>query len=371
MNKIKISKIGIATMLHLNILKKGFILVITLWLLLILTVAASFFATWTQHSMELVQQLHADLQGEIDVYNTNSQLFYLLATHRFSMGGLRSELSQLTINIDEYAEFDPSIYFPVGGEIRLDDTVYHGLGAAKFAIQDKAGLFSLHLLSFDVTGGYKIKAMKLLGLLGVPAELREIFVDRFQDYTDVDDFHRLHGAESIHYEQANLPPPPNRLLINPMEARGILGWNEQESLWQDGSWAQVTTTARAGLPNLNTMPELVLQSLEGIDAQIARSIINWREEFGVFTNYHQFQRAAGVAVGSEAFTLGYRLFPSDQLRISVWHEGSQRMRQTYIQLTPVADKAKPWLVHYYMDLAVAGKYQRAQPKTTAAFVTGK
>ncbi|WP_353570603.1 helix-hairpin-helix domain-containing protein [Candidatus Albibeggiatoa sp. nov. BB20] len=348
--------------------QQAFILVTTLWMLAILTIAASFFAVWTQRAVDLAQDLQTDLQGEVDAYNTQAQLLYLFSTRRLTMAGLNLKLSKVQLNFS--GDFDITAALPVGGEIALDDTVYQGVGSARFSVQDKAGLFSLHHLSIGLSQTAKRKAMKLLGVLGVPTELRETLVARLQDYVDSDDSHRLNGAEAMHYKQAGLPPPSNRLLLNPMECRTILGWAEQEPLWNNGVWGQIATTVTAGFLNLNTAPALVLQSLDGIDAAIANRVVARRKEFGAFTHYGQFQQTIGVEVGSDVFTVGYRVYPSEYFRISTWHENSQRMRQQHIELTPIQDQAKPWKVNYSADLALSTHHINAKPLILkAAFIT--
>ncbi len=332
--------------------QQALVLVMTLWMLAILTVAASFFAVWTQRAIELAQELQTNLQGEIDTYNTQAQLIYLFSTRRLTMAGLNPKIPNRTLSFNTSADADVTMVLPVGGEIELDDTVYQGIGSARFSIQDKAGLFSLYRLSITLNPETKRKGMKLLGVLGVSAELREPLIARLQDYVDPDDFHRLNGAEAIHYEKSGLPPPANRLLINPMECRAILGWAEQESLWKNGIWGQITTTERAGFLNLNTASELVLQTLDGINAEIAKNIVARRKEFGAFTDYLQFQKLVGVEVGGDNFTAGYRVYPSKHFRISTWHEKSQRVRQQHVQLTPIEPESKPWAVSYSADVTL-------------------
>ncbi|MCV6637946.1 type II secretion system protein GspK [Candidatus Albibeggiatoa sp. nov. NOAA] len=347
--------------------QQAFILVTTLWMLAILTIAASFFAIWTQRAVDLAQDLQTDLQGEIDAYNTQAQLVYLFSTRRLTMAGLNPNVSQTSLNFSD--AFDISAALPVGGEIALDDTVYQGIGTARFSIQDKAGLFSLHQLSIGLSRGAEKKAIKLLGILGVPTELRKTLVARLRDYVDADDFHQINGAEAAQYIQAGRPPPPNRLLLNPMECQAILGWKEQEDLWKDGVWGQISTTATAGFLNLNTAPALVLQSLEGISAETAKRVVDRRKAFGAFTGYLQFQQLIGVEVGGDAFTVGYRVYPSEFFRISTWHQNGQRIRQQHISLTPIQDQAKPWKVDYSADLALFTHQANAKPiKLDAVFI---
>ena len=139
LNRVKINK-----------LQTGFVLVAALWLLAILTIAASFFALWTQNVVTIIQSRQNDIQGEIDILSTKANLMYLLSTQRFTIAGLTipDALPDFIVS-DNIWDNEPTV-LPVGKEIRLDDTVYHGYGNAFFALQDEGGLINLNLANNPV-----------------------------------------------------------------------------------------------------------------------------------------------------------------------------------------------------------------------------
>jgi len=337
---------------------KGFVLVVTLWILAMIAIAAGFFALWTQQTLSLARDMQRDVQSEIDMQTTESNLIYLLTTQTFTVAGMT--VTDYVLNPD--ADLDDLPFLPVGMEISMDDRPYFGHDSARFALQDERGLLSLNIvaLSSELNTLLIRRAVRLLGLLGVQSELREPLISKLRDYADVDNDYRLNGAEEQHYQAQGLLSPANRALLKPMECLRVLGWAEQKSLWKDGAWGQLTTTALAGGININTAPLLILKSIEGINAAAAERIIEGREEIAFFDTKTLSSRA-GVAFSDDLFELGLNFYPSNFIRITLWHEKADRMRQVHIQLTPLFDKGAPWIVDYAIDLPLFDNYRRITP----------
>jgi general secretion pathway protein K len=334
---------------------KGFVLVTTLWILAIITIAASFFALWTQQTLSLALNLQQDVQGEIDVQSTESSLIYLLSTQSFTVAGMT--VTQHVINFDNDEDIP---FLPVGQEIALDDRPYLGHGSARFALQDERGLLNLNLLagdSEDVNSPLVRRSVRLLGLLGVKAELREPLISKLRDYVDSDNNHRLNGAEEYHYKERGLPLPSNKSLLQPMECLRILDWAEQENLSKNGLWGQLTTTALAGDTNINTAPLLILQSIEGINAVAANRIMAARQEMAFFDGT-TLSSTAGVAFSDDPFELGLSFYPSDFIRITLWHDNAKYVRQIHLQRTPSFDKGTPWIIDYAIELPLMDNYSK-------------
>ncbi|MEN9461002.1 MAG: hypothetical protein RIS84_1022 [Pseudomonadota bacterium] len=340
---------------------RGFVLAATLWLLAIMTVAAGFFAQWTQRTLELARSLQDNVQSEIDMQSTQSTLVYLFATQRYTFAGLivpvinnenspPSNLSNSSLNLPNTgdAEMDGPSVIPVGGELGLDDRVYQGLGNVRFAIQDEAGLISLNFINETVLS-------RLLGFLGVKAEDRAPLLAKLDDYTDIDDLVHLNGAESYHYKERNLPPPPNRFLHSPTQARKVLDWENYPSLWANNIWGELTTVAPVPLPNFNTAPTMVLQAMYNFDADSAQRFILARQTMPVFTLANVSQ-LAGMAITLDEEAVNF--FASPYVRISLWHTGLKQMRQVHIKFTPVADEKMPWELQYISNLPLLDAYQK-------------
>jgi DNA uptake protein ComE-like DNA-binding protein len=322
--------------------QNGFILAATLWILAAITLSAGFFALWTQHALELARRGEENLHGEIDLSGTQATLLYLLCTQPMTLGGLTvpedkpDETSQENMN-----PMDISMS-PIGGEIALDDRPYKGLGKACFSVQDEGGLMGLNNF-------YTSHLENLLGLLGVPAPHRGPLLDKLLDYTDMDDLHRLNGAEEDEYRRMGLPAPPNRFLLTSWEIANVLDWKDQPGLWSQTPIPRLTTISSGGAPNLNTAPKEILMTLTGIDADTAVRLIEAREE-KPFASVREVQEAAGSDLSLDP--LGTALFPSAYLRLTLWQEGGPRMREVHVCLTPRADKKAPWLIDYELLISM-------------------
>lgn len=334
----------------------GFILVTTLWVLAMLTMAASFFALWTQRTVEVALSSQADIQGEIDGASTQAVAIYLLSTQKFNIGGLTvPEIKPLDSReekpLDPFAEENDSV-LPVGGEIALDDRPYFGQGKALFALQDEVGLININTVS-------DARMARFLHLLGVEEKLLPHLIDKFKDYIDIDEFHRINGAEAYHYQQQNLPPPPNRYLLHPMEVKQVLGWRDQTVLWKNDQLNQLTHLFVAARPNINTAPSLVLQAAYNINKEAAERIIKTREKMP-FYQTSTVTEVTGMVLDLDEYESNF--FPSNYLRLTLWYQGARRMRQIHIQLMPMAEDRKPWQIEYTMEFQLLPKYTTTPPR---------
>lgn len=333
-----------------NSRQKGFILVTTLWILAILTMVAGFFSLWTQKTVEIAQTMQADMQGEIDMYNTQSTIIYLLVTQRFTIAGLTVPQTPKQMNkTREVIEYDSVA--PRGGEIAVDDRAYFGIGKAYFALQDKRGLIGINFAAQNIL-------YRLLSLLGVKTELQAPLIAKLEDYVDIDDLHRLNGAEAYHYEKRGLPPPPNRFLMTPMECQNILDWAEQSGLWKNNQFGQLTNVILAGYPNFNTAPSLVLQAAYNMNATSAERIIQ-RRKTKPFSSLSIINYVAGIHLNLDSFDLNF--FPSSSLRLTLWYEGARRMRQIHLHLPLNVEDKKPWRIDYTLELELLPTYSQSSP----------
>ena len=326
-----------------------------MWVLVAVTIGAGLFALWANHAVELARYGQEDLQRERDLLATRSVLLYLLATRPVNLGGLtmpgRDEKEGR-----EKPVFDPmaAVSPPTGSELALDDRPYKGVGKTYFAVQDEGGLFGLNVFQ-------PLQLNRLLGLLGIPPIKRDPMIDKLLDYTDRDSLHRLNGAESVHYLEQGLPPPADRFLLTSWEARNVLDWGKHEELWKNNRLPRLTTVARGGMPNFNTAPSLVLQSVAGIDDETARKLIRAREN-KPFSGLSDINQAAGKALPLDP--MGLFFLPTSRLRITIRAEGDPLMREIHVQMTPVAANGAPWLIDYELSIPLIGKQQGAEIQNT-------
>jgi general secretion pathway protein K len=177
----------------------GFILATTLWMMAIVTVLATLFHGYVETQLERAAVVRQQMQDQLDMLNTGSTVYYLLATRRVTLGGLTlSRAAQLDF-IDEEGIVQLA---PLGGELRLDGSRYRGIGNASFSIQDQAGLFSANSPSAP-------SALAQVLANGAGSQRARELSAALADYIDENPAKRLNGAEAPEYSSRGLAPPSN------------------------------------------------------------------------------------------------------------------------------------------------------------------
>lgn len=353
---------------------RGFLLLMTLWVLTAITLALSSFALWLDRSVADIRALQANTQAAADMLSTRSTLLYWFSTQTFFESHLqlpaRDDLGQnadvSTLSDDELMAqlMNPGFMSANDGlktmtqgsgvYLFLDDRVYQGLGDVRFSVQDAGGLLPLRGINWQ-------QVRRLLAVLGVEAEDAQPLLDKLHDYIDIDDFNRLNGAEAYQYKTLGLPVPTNRLLRTTAEVQAVLDWmlptdleqSPKVSVEQHQRWQQLTTiNAARGYPNFNTAPLEVLQTLDGVDLKTAELIIEARNRQSLLSERElRYLLGAVLPLDSE-----YIYFtPSNDMRFSLWYPGAHKMQQWEISLKPMNDKKAPWELHYRLDVALTAK----------------
>jgi len=295
--------------------QQGFVLVLTLWILAIVTIAATYLAERVNRALDLARQSRQNTQILIDLADTRAEILFRLGTTHMSVYGLGQGP-------------DDSIY--------LDNRFYQGVGKDIVRLQDNRGLVNLNAVSDD-------RLHRLLGLLDIPAEQRGRMIDTLRDYTDDDNLKRLNGAEEPEYAALNLPPPRNDRLLTPFEPQRILGWREVRLLWDDDRLPNLTTTSTSVALNPNTAPWPVLATLPGVTNEIAQAMITKRQLMP-FTSGDQV--AAMIGIPPQELFLQIIVLPSDSVRVTQSAPGLPWALQYNVSLTPNGDLA-PWRIDYY------------------------
>lgn len=318
--------------------QQGFVLVLTLWVLVIVAIAAGYFAERVARSVELAQQSKQNTRAMIDMAGTRAEILYRLGTTSMTIYG--SGRGNTVIELDNHP--------------------YRGSGNTLLRLQDNRGLLNLNFSDDD-------RLQRLFGLLGIPAEQRGHLIDTLRDFTDVDNLHRLNGAEKEEYLALNLPPPPNRNLTTPWEARRIIGWRDAPQLWQTGRLVELTTTGLSSGLNPNTAPAEVLATLPGVTEEIAQAIIARRKLSPII---HEGQLAEITSMPAQQLADAILTFPSNSIRITQSIRGLPWATQYNIMLTPNSDDA-PWRTDYYSRVS-AGRRDETEanipelpPRSTA------
>lgn len=137
--------------------QNGFVLVLTLWILAAILIAATYFALRVHKSLELAQLRQSLNDKQIALNNARSEILFRLGT---------SYLSQFGLGPDQ-------------GAIALDGRPY-GVEGTTLQLQDARGLLNLNVATDE-------QLFRFLGTMGVPADQRAGLIDKLRDYVDEDD----------------------------------------------------------------------------------------------------------------------------------------------------------------------------------------
>lgn len=336
--------------------QRGMILVMTIWFLATLAVAAGVFALWVNRA---AAELHADqqqVQAEVDALSTRSTLLYLIASRGLRPDGLHAPLGEGAVVAQMSAEellaaMETGQSFETSGEsevLALDDRPYTGLGSVRFSLQDEAGLIPVNL---EYDGG-RLEA--LLKSIGVDDDQRTKLLARLRDYIDRDDLHRLNGAEAAHYKEQGISGPANEPLLSVEEIARVMGW----AALVTPDLLQSLTVANPGAQNVNAMPVPVLRALMNLgDEQIARLLTARREK--PFTSFADLLARTGVNAQG-GMDGGLAPTPSPFLRLRFWSPAARLSRLYRIEFTPFSADPRPWVVQSVEQLPVLDNHAESQ-----------
>ena len=304
----------------------GFVLVVTLWILAIIAIAAAYFADRVTSSVTAARQSQLATDALVDMSSTRAEIL-------FRMGA--SPLSAFGLGVTPQSA------------IALDNRAYRGIGQDVVYLQDSRGLLNLNISHPEML-------LRLLGQAGVAAQNRDAMLDTLSDYIDTDDFRRLNGAESAQYKSLGLPLPTNDWLVTPWQLQNIIGWRDQAAIWKDRRFLEVVTTAPVIGFNPNTAPRDALAALPGSSHEIADNLIV-RRALSPFVSLSQFVSVAGpVGLDSESMIF----FPADNIRLTQESDKIPWVLRYQITLTPTADLA-PWRIDYYIKTSLPSSAQNA------------
>lgn len=295
--------------------QKGFVLVLTLWMLAIITIAAGYLADRVMHAMELAQGAQKNTQVLLDLSETRAEILFRLGTTNLSLYGLGRGPDD---------------------SVALDNRPYRGVGGTIVRLQDNRGLLNLNIVSND-------RLHRFLGILDVPADQRGVLMDTLHDYMDADSLKRLNGAEAPEYAAAGLPPPRNERLSTPFEPRRILAWRGLNQLWDNDRLPSLSTTSYSVALNPNTAPWEVLATLPGMTNEVARNIIVQRKLIP-FASPDLFAQLSGIPPA--LLFLQIIMLPSDAVRVTQSAPGLSWALQYNVSLTPNEGNG-PWRIDYF------------------------
>ena len=323
----------------------GFVLVVVLVALVVITLLASAVAVVSERAVREVQADVDAFDAEIADIGTRDTLLYLLSTQRQTFAGVTVDQQQVAaagqavVVPGSPGDGDTFSPLPVGNEIRLDGTAYRGLGPVQFSLQDDAGRFSPDWSPPLYWPGF-------LAMLRIPGDQQGALQAALLDYQDPDTLRRLGGAEAAEYRARDLPPPSNHTLLTPLELRRVFGWDHILEDRSDAELASLLTASRAAALNINTTSAEALQTLPGVDAATAARIVALREQ-APYTLLWQFIQDFQLPLDEMA---PIRLSAAGYGTLSLWHNAGGPVRLLHWTLTPSDEGGRPWRLDYEITL---------------------
>ncbi len=163
------------------------------------------------------------------------------------------------------------------------------------------------------------------------------------DYIDRDQRLSLNGAEYFDYRQSNVEPPPDGLMVTPMEIKQVLGFSGLISQSQWEKLRPLLSMRQAVGYNTNTMRPELLAALLDLQPKVIQPLLITRRQNEI-SQVSQIENALGRFVQLDESEL--RNAPSRFIRITSWNKRRGQRFVTGVELTPFLDDA-PWRRHYY------------------------
>lgn len=293
--------------------QSGYVLVLTIVILALLTVAATFIGQRIMNAVSLMQAEQDEAARVRAVDGAEARVVMLLATWPRGAEGL---------GVGDTA-------IPLDG--RWLDA---GEGVA-VSLQDSRGLIDLNLVSRE-------RMDRLLASYGLDPDSRGAAIDTVLDYRDEDDLQRLQGAEKDMYIRAGMPPPRNADLIVPSELRRVYGWKAYSALWgQDGILDHVTVGTRSPAINPNTATWRTLVAAYGLSPEAAKGLVAQRRA----NAWANLQPLLEGGQGADIFAATSVSFPSNKVIVTLVPKGAKWAHRFAMTLTPQA-KAGGWRIDY-------------------------
>ena len=305
----------------------GFILVLVLWVLLALTIAASALAAWVARTTDQAVLLADERRGQIDVADTLETLKFLLATRPSRAGGLY--LGPAPKALVSGWRRDPFEFHRAENgskDLPLDGRHWRGLGEAGFTLQDESGLINAHAgdrgIITNVLDQWDISAIEARRLI----DNLSAYISPFGNST-----------ASLEYRAAGLPAPPQRYLLAPLEVANVLGWHELAGSDLARGWSRRVSVLRGGAFNPNVAPLDVLELHPSIGRRRASRLLSERAT-RPFTSAQNVLQRTGVRLDP----LQLVLVDGEVIRVELGVASSGVAWHYTLRLTSGSDGGRPW-----------------------------
>ena len=326
---------------------RGFVLVLVLAMLVVLSLLAGSIAGITARLRDQAQFRQVHLRDSIDMASTRATIMYLLNTQRMTTGGVTvdSNVSLGDSGVRPIESVDDLLSsFPVGNEVALDGRTYQGLRAVRFALQDDRGLFGVNWSPPQAL-------QRLLDQARVPTKIPpQTLINRLLDYQDPDDLYRLDSMEADGYRSAGLPPPSNRPLATPMELMRVAGWKDALGFLPAPELNDTISLENTSVINVNTAPARVLITMDGLNAELVSRILA-RRKLQPFMTDTAFFEFLGLHTSADQ---GIAVYPASSGTLKLWSANGGQVGLVHWNLTPLEDGQPPWREDYEL---IQSQYQ--------------
>lgn len=320
--------------------QRGFVLVMVLAMLVVLSLLAGTVALVAQRLRDQAMERERALQDDIDMASTRATVTYLLTTQPVTFAGLTVDSDAAAVARQSSKDDGDDGSFnvmPMGNEIALDGRAQRGLGDIRFALQDDSGLFGVNLQS-------EASIDRLLKLMpGIQRDVpSQVLMNRLLDYQDDDDIYRIGSMEREGYLAAGLRPPSNLPLSTPLELLRVPGWDAALSGLSTGEVLSTLSTDFNDTTNINTAPLRNLRTLPGVDADMAARVIA-RRELQPFLTAREFFEFLGLVEGEQSMV---GVYPSPSGTLRMWSARGGQIRVMHWTMTPTEENGRPWREDY-------------------------
>ena len=321
---------------------RGFILPLTLWIVATIGVVVVAVNEWISRTIENSQLLRGRADGELAYSSIRDELIFLLATRPVTYRGM--EVGQLIDRVDTpdlnalmMADYKTNRF------IRMDGSPYLVESQPDYSIRiyDGRGLINLNTPSQPYL-------RRLLGLFKLPEQVRNGLIDSLEDYTDRDDLTRMSGAETKDYARLDRLPPTNALLIAPLEAQSVVGWDQVTSLWKRDRESPLLTTCRSFGFNPNTASrEVLIATLVGLEEQEVTQVLEHRADLP-FRNTRELSAVSGTVLREEPFFFTFA--PGPCVIVELIHRPTGDRTRFSLTMEGFNAKSRPWQIDYVLRI---------------------
>jgi general secretion pathway protein K len=222
-------------------------------------------------------------------------------------------------------------------------------GVCEVRVMSEAGKVNINLVSEQML-------RKILENLGVDSERKEIIADSIMDWRDPDDLYRVNGAENDYYQSLKEPYfCKNGPLSSIEEMLLIRGITPDLFFGKKGKGEEEAKEQRIGLKDIfsiyspiqqidiNSAPAAVLRTALGIPAEMARKIVQAREENAFEHQGDLLQKVPELnpLMGQIGLMITYKtVTPYYTIESRAWNQegGSKRGIKVIVKIAPTEKK---------------------------------